>query len=143
MAKDDATKGKNDDKKGKKPKKGDQKGKKGDQKGAVVLSVARHPRAGPQVRRAKGWGGFAGFLAAAFLSYRANLALVDIGLRALAVGVAGYVIAWAASVTVWRVVLMAELRELHEQLHPPQVAPSGSTDAPRPKAAESGGSGAK
>ena len=94
------------------------------------------------MRRAKGFSGLAGFTIAGLLSYRANVPAFDVGLRALAVGVAGYVVAWAAAVTVWRVLLVAELRVLYEQLHPPPVTPSVATDAPTPPAASPGGAGA-
>lgn len=128
-----------------KGKQGDAKGKKGKQdKGGdrPVLSVARHPKAGPAVRRAKGWGGLVGFVVAGGLSYVANVPPFEIGLRALAVGVAGYIVAWACAVTVWRVFLDAELRLLYDQLYPPAVTASASTDASAPQAANPSGSDA-
>lgn len=130
-----AAKGKKGDAKSGKDKKG-----KGDD--GPVLSVARHPKAGPNVRRAKGWGGLAGFVAVAVLSYQANVPAFDIGWRALAAGVAGYLVAWAGSVTVWRVLLAAELRVLYEQLYPPPVATSAPTEASSPPAASPDGAGA-
>ncbi len=131
-----------------KSKKGDakdgkgKKGKKGTDGDSPVLSVARHPKAGPNVRRAKGWGGLAGFVVAGGLSYAANVPAFEVLLRALAVGVAGYIVAWACSVTVWRVLLVAELRVLHDQLYPPVVEPSVATDASAPQAATPSGSDA-
>ncbi len=127
-----------------KSKKGDAKdakgkGKKGKGGDGPVLSVARHPKAGPNVRRAKGWGGLAGFVVAGGLSYTANVPLAEVMLRALGVGVAGYLVAWACSVTVWRVLLVAELRVLHDQLHPPAVKASVATDASAPQAANPSG----
>jgi len=89
----------------------DKKGKKG--KGADASagpSVAAHPRASYQVRRAKGWGGMAGFALAAYLSYKAGVPTFDLGLRAIAAGIAGYMLAWACAVTVWRHLVLAELR---------------------------------
>lgn len=117
-------------------KKGDGKtGKKGDGRGPV-MSVARHPAAGPSVRRAKGLGGLAGFAVAGLLSYQANVPLFDVGLRAIGVGVAGYLVAWACSVTVWRVVLTAELRMVYDELYPPpELTSSAPTDASAPPAA--------
>lgn len=141
MAKADAKEPKKGDaKKGesKKDKKG--KGKKGGD--GPVLSVARHPKAGPSVRRAKGWGGLAGFTVTALLSYQANVPAFDVGLRALAVGVAGYIVAWACSVTVWRVLLTTELRVLHDQLHPPQVPPSATAETTPAPAGNAGAPGA-
>lgn len=128
--------------KGKKGDAKDEKGKKGKGGGAPVLSVARHPKAGPAVRRAKGSGGLVGFVVAGALSYRANVPAFDVGLRALGVGVAAYMVAWACSVTVWRVLLIAELRVLHDQLYPPVVQPSPGADAAASQATSPGGPGA-
>ncbi len=61
----------------------DKKGKKGKGSGAGGPSVAGHPRASYQVRRAKGWGGIAGFALAAYFSYKAGVPTADLGLRAL------------------------------------------------------------
>ena len=38
----------------------------------------------------------------------------DVGLRALMAGVVGYGLAWACSVTIWRHLVLAELRTLVE-----------------------------
>ena len=78
-------------------------------------SIAAHPRASDQVRRAKGWGGIAGFGIAAYLSYKAGVPTVDLGLRAIVAGVAGYMLAWACAVTVWRHLVLAELRAAAER----------------------------
>ena len=77
----------------------EKKGKKGKGTGGGP-SVANHPRARAQIRMAKGWGGLIGFVIA--------------GLRALAAGVAGYVVAWGCAVTVWRHLVVAELRAAAE-----------------------------
>jgi hypothetical protein len=119
MAKD-AKKGKADAKaKGAKDAKKDKKGKKG-KKGAAdaesVLSVAGHPIAKRHVRRAKGAGGLIGFAFAAILSFKASVPLTEIGERALIAGVAGYLIGWAASVTIWRQLMIAELKVKVEQI---------------------------
>jgi len=90
------------------------KGKKGEAEDAG-MSVAAHPRAGGHVRQAKGWGGLIGFGIAAYLSMHAAVPTVDIGIRALAAGAAGYLLAWACSVTVWRHLMMAELRVAAER----------------------------
>lgn len=78
--------------------------------GATLPSVANHPRAGSQIARAKAWGGLAGFMLVAVLSLRAGVPLADALLRALAAGVLAYVAAWACAVTVWRHLVIAELR---------------------------------
>lgn len=79
-------------------------------KGPALPSVAAHPRAGAQVARAKAWGGLGGFLLAALLSWRAGVPGADVLLRAIGGGIAGYVLAWAAAVIVWRHLVVAELR---------------------------------
>lgn len=78
-------------------------------------SVANHPRARAQVRRAKAIGGLVGFALAAYVSMKAGVPTDQVGLRALGAGIVGYLLAWAASVTVWRHLVIAELRALLEQ----------------------------
>lgn len=103
-----------DEKKDKKKKKGD------DASGAAGgPSVFNHPRARYQVRRAKGWGGIAGFLIAGYLSYKAGVPTFDVGLRALAFGIVGYMLAWMCAVTVWRQLVLAELRAAVERTQAP------------------------
>ena len=135
------------DKSDKKPKeKKDKKGKKG--KGGADASagpsVAAHPRASYQVRKAKGWGGMAGFGIAAYLSYKAGVPTVDLGLRAIIAGIVGYMLAWACAVTVWRQLVLAELRAAVERAAPanPDLIPAradaaAKNDAPAPEAAAS------
>lgn len=88
------------------------KGKKGKGKGDASggPSIAAHPRASYQVRRAKGWGGIVGFGLAAYFSYKAGVPTYDLGLRALIAGIVGYMLAWMCAVTVWRHLVLAELR---------------------------------
>jgi hypothetical protein len=90
----------------------DKKKKKGKGSGDAAggPSVAAHPRASYQVRRAKGWGGIAGFALAGYFSYKAGVPTFDLGLRALIAGIVGYMLAWACAVTVWRHLVLAELR---------------------------------
>jgi hypothetical protein len=103
-----------DKKKDKKKKKG------GDASGAAGgPSVFNHPRAHYQVRRAKGWGGIAGFLIAGYLSYKAGVPTFDVGLRALVFGIVGYMLAWMCAVTVWRQLVLAELRAAVERTQAP------------------------
>ena len=109
-----------------KAKDGKKKNKKGGADAAAGPSVANHPRASYQVRRAKGWGGIAGFAIAAYLSHKAGVPTVDIGLRAIVAGMVGYMLAWACAVTVWRHLLLAELRAAHERANPrdPDLIPA-------------------
>jgi hypothetical protein len=105
--------------KAKEDKKG--KGKKG--KGAAGASagpsIASHPRAGYQVRRAKGWGGIAGFAIAAYVSHKAGVPTFELGLRSLLAGIVGYMLAWAGAVTVWHHLVLAELRAAVEHAAAP------------------------
>jgi hypothetical protein len=84
-------------------------------KGEAGVTIATHPRAGVHVRRAKGWGGLAGFGIAAALSAQAGVPPDVIGERAILAGVGGYVLAWGCSVTIWRQLVVAELRHVTEQ----------------------------
>src|SRR5437868_7608519 len=86
------------------------KGKKGEGDPSSGPSIAAHPRAAYQVRRAKGWAGLTGFVIAAYLSHKAGVPTVDLGLRAIVSGLAGYMLAWACAVTVWCHLVFAELR---------------------------------
>ncbi len=96
-------------------------GKKNKKKGkgsgdaAVGPSVAAHPRASYQVRRAKGWGGLIGFGLAAYVSYSAGVPMFDLGMRSLIAGIVGYMLAWACAVTIWRHLVLAELRAAIER----------------------------
>jgi hypothetical protein len=134
------------DKKGKKGKKG-----KGKADASAGPSVAAHPRASNQVRKAKGWGGIAGFGVAAYLSYKAGVPTVDLGLRAIIAGMVGYLLAWACAVTVWRQLVLAELRAAVDRKIAPNPdliparagaarngAPAPAAEAPSPAAATPG-----
>ena len=89
-------------------------------------SIANHPRARYQVRRAKGWGGIAGFAIAGYLSYKAGVPTFDVGMRALVAGIVGYMLAWMCAVTVWRHLVQAELRAALElsQAPDPDLIPA-------------------
>jgi hypothetical protein len=118
---------KNEKKKDKKDKKG-----KGKADASAGPSVAAHPRASYQVRRAKGWGGVAGFGIAAYLSHKSGVPMFDLGLRAIIAGMVGYMLAWACAVTVWRQLVLAELRAAAEGASGPNrdVIPARA-DAPK------------
>jgi hypothetical protein len=101
--------------------KGEDKKKKKDKgdksaKGATgAVSVAAHPIASAQIRTLKGWGGLIGFVGAGVLSWKANVPMVSLGARSLAAGVGGYIVAWACGVTVWRALVVAEVRAQTER----------------------------
>jgi hypothetical protein len=93
-----------------KSKKGDKKGKKGKKGSAGGISVAGHPHAAAQVRRAKGFGGVSFFLITAYFSFKAGVPADQVAVRALIGGIGGYLLAWMCAVTVWRQLVLAELR---------------------------------
>jgi len=117
---------------GKKDKKKKGKGK-GSGDAAGGPSIADHPRASYQVRRAKGWGGIIGFGLAAYLSYKAGVPTADLGMRALIAGIVGYMLAWACAVTVWRHLVLAELRAALERAAgpDPDLIPARAPDPAR------------
>ena len=136
MARNDKAAGR----KGRDKAKGDKKGKKGKAGAADGISVAGHPRAAAQVRRAKGFGGIGFFGIAAYLSYKAGVPADQVALRAIAVGIAGYMLAWACSVTVARHLVLAELHaaaESGQAMYSQEPKPA----APRPPAGSDGGDG--
>ncbi len=98
------------------------------------------------MRRAKGWGGIAGFAIAAYLSHKAGVPTVDVGLRAIVAGMVGYMLAWACAVTVWRHLVLAELRAALDRasdpdpdLIPARAEPAkAAPPARRPRAGRSG-----
>jgi hypothetical protein len=115
--------------------KGDKKGKKG--KGAADgISVAGHPRAAAQVRRAKGFGGVTFFLITAYFSFKAGVPADQVAVRALIAGIGGYLLAWMCAVTVWRQLVLAELRAALEsgraRMEPVTAggAPAGNAQSP-------------
>jgi hypothetical protein len=116
------------------------KGKKGKAPAADGISVAGHPRAAAQVRRAKGFGGIGFFAIAAYLSYKAGVPADQVAVRAIAVGIAGYMLAWACSVTVARHLVLAELRAAVDS---GQAAyrQEPNAAAPRPPAGSDGADG--
>ena len=68
------------------------------------------------IARAKGWGSLLGFAASGWAALGADLPTVDVALRALGGGVAGCLIAWTAGVTIWRQLLIAQLRAAEASL---------------------------
>lgn len=79
-------------------------------------SIATHPRARASVRRAKAWVGLAGFAIAAALSLKASVPLFQVGLRALAAGIVGYMLAWWLSMLIWRQLIIAEQQAAVEEI---------------------------
>lgn len=73
-----------------------------------VISLRDHGRAAPSIRRAKAIGGLGGFLAAAALGLAHGGPFAATAERALEVGIAGNLAAWAIAVLVWKRLLVAE-----------------------------------
>ena len=74
------------------------------------VRISAHPRARRAVARSKALGGLIGFLIGLWLADRAGLPAWDAGVRALAGGIAGYVLLWLASVQIWRQLVIGEYR---------------------------------
>ncbi len=74
------------------------------------VSLARHPRAQRQIRKARAWGALAAFALAAYSSWHAAAPFVDSVLRGLLWGVVAYVLVWFAAQQVWRHLAIAEVR---------------------------------
>lgn len=73
-------------------------------------SVAAHPRAKRSISRVKAWCGLLAFAVVAFFSYRTGVPAFEIGARALAAGVAAYLIGWALAVGLWQRLVVHELK---------------------------------
>src|SRR3712207_377751 len=106
MAKD----AKNDAKKDKKGKKG-----KAQESEWPVISVSAHPRASNSIRLMKSWAGLLTFVLVGLLSYRAGVEPFEALVRALAAGVAIYVLTWMVAVTFWRSLVVEEARQEGER----------------------------
>lgn len=74
------------------------------------VRLSAHPRARRSIARTKAIGGLVGFVAGFWLSSKAGLPSWDVGVRALAGGIGGYVLLWLFAVTVWRQYALAEFR---------------------------------
>ena len=73
-----------------------------------MIGPADHPRAAMLIRRAKGWGGMGGFFLVASVSWMQGNVLFDVCVRGLMGGIAGYLIAWTAAVSIGRSLLKAQ-----------------------------------
>jgi hypothetical protein len=102
------------DKADKKPKKDKKKGAGGDAN-PNAITVGSHPRARASVQKWRALGGLIGFGLTLFLSLRAGAPAFDATARALMAGIALHLVAWAISVTVWRQLMLAELRAIHDR----------------------------
>ena len=74
-----------------------------------------HPRAQRSIARAKAIGGVIGFLIGLWLGSRAGLPSWDTGVRALAGGIAGWLLVWVAAVQIWKQLIVGEFRAAERQ----------------------------
>ena len=95
----------------------DKGGKKGKAKETdwPVISVSAHPRASNAIVKMKAWAGLIGFFGVGLLSYQAGVEPFESLVRALAAGIALYVIAGMAGVTLWRSLVVEEARQEGER----------------------------
>lgn len=80
------------------------------------ISVTNHPRTRCAVRRAKAAGGLLGVALCGLLGLRAGVPLLEVMVRALVAGVAGYVVLWAFAVAVARQLVIAEVRARYAEV---------------------------
>jgi hypothetical protein len=73
------------------------------------IRVSAHPRAQRSIRRTRGWAGLIGFALVLMASLQAGVPDFESGVRALLGGIAFQLLAWAASVALWRRMIIAEL----------------------------------
>jgi hypothetical protein len=90
-----------------------------------LISLNDHPRAAPAIRRAKARGGLAAFLIVALAGYMHGAVVSGLLLHALAGGLVGYLLTWAASVAVWRHLLAAQATAVARRVRA-QQADNGS-----------------
>lgn len=81
-----------------------------------VATLSSHPRASRDLLRGRGWGGLAGFLLVAWISFQAGAPVADVVLRAIVGGTVGVLVGWAAAVMVWRALAVAEIRAAHRRV---------------------------
>lgn len=79
------------------------------------VRIPAHPRAQRAVARSKAIGGVVGFVIGLWLADRAGLPPWDAGVRALAGGIAAYVLVWIAAVQIWRQLILAEYRAVEKR----------------------------
>ena len=80
-----------------------------------LTSLREHPRAAPGIRRAKAFGGLAGFFVAVVAGFGQGAPFAPMVGRALVGGAIVYLLTWAAAVAIWRRVLTAEAATALEQ----------------------------
>jgi hypothetical protein len=75
-----------------------------------LVGISAYPGTSASIRRAKAWGGLAGFAAAFVASHFHGAELSAALLRGLGGGLLCYLVTWAAAVTAWRHVVIGAAR---------------------------------
>jgi hypothetical protein len=104
----------------------------------TLVSPSDDPRATGGIRRAKAWGGLAGFAVAGLGAYMHGDVLADAAMRGLVGGFVGWVVAWAAALAIWRRIMRAEaLRAVEMQREKIEAAAAAQAAAAAAIAAQS------
>jgi hypothetical protein len=82
---------------------------------APGISIAGHPRAPGAIRRARARTALAAFAVVLLLCLHKGLGGQLAVVRALEAGVAGFLVAWMIAVAVWRQIVLAEIKAVHDQ----------------------------
>lgn len=96
-----------------------------------LTSLREHPHSGPALRRIRAAGGLAGFGIAALIGLEQSSPFATTMLRALEVGLASQVVAWAGGVLVWKRLLIAQAGAVarSRRLKAAQMASAGPNGA--------------
>jgi hypothetical protein len=78
------------------------------------VSVSNHPRAVGSIRRTRARVGIAAFVLVLLLCLHAGVPGQIAVARALVAGIAGFVCSWMICVALWRQIVVAEVRRVHE-----------------------------
>jgi hypothetical protein len=79
------------------------------------VRLSGHPRALRSIARARAIGGVIGFVIGLWLGSKAGLPAWDTGVRALAGGIAGWLLVWVAAVQIWRQLIVGEYRHSEQK----------------------------
>jgi hypothetical protein len=79
------------------------------------LSIATHPRARASIRRVRARAGLAAFGLVLLLCLNAGVPAADAVMRSLVAGVVSFLCAWAIGLTLWKQLLIAEVRAAYER----------------------------
>jgi hypothetical protein len=78
------------------------------------ISVANHPRAAAAIRRARARAALGVFVLVVLLCLHSGVGAQLAVLRGLAAGMGAFLAAWAIGVTLWRHIVLEEVRAAHE-----------------------------